>query len=834
MSNRKTLKDLRNATFSQASAAGLTHLGWLDGQMTDPSGVEAALVSHSASLEKAKDLMIPATSGQLSDGLLHTPDLQLSLESKLHLRLGENGSQEYELTWRRWDMLSGVPICALRASVRRISGKDSGGWGSPQASDWKDKRSDTWTKNLSNDALTAEESEEDEEEAQVQGWVSPKASDSKCPGKSRDVHLNHQAADAGELGNPAGWKTPHASDGEGGEMEIRPGTTGHYKLRDTAHLAEPDKAGWGTPTVTDSIKGGEVSPRPGAMGLSETAPLAGWPTPKHRDDQMDRRSDESIEKWKNRPESGSELAVEARMAGWPTPNTMDKRDDVREESEKSDAAKQGGCSNLREKAHLVEPEIAGWPTANARDVKGKSGAGRQERKGNPGDTLANAAEMAGWPTPRAAESNESTETQQAREARGVHASKNLDSVAQQLAGWPTPNCDDPNNATRDSGKFQSLTRTAQTAEPPAEDRAGWATPDCQNHRDGTNLRKESRESLEHGANHGMSLHHQVENLAEPGGEPAGWPTPVAGEAHLSSSEEVAKQRLSEGKVNLSRLVESGVMDQEPEKAGWMTPSARTNTEMSDAAEKELNRDHKGGIPGLTSQVHLAEEPKAGWMTPSVEDDGRAGSLKDYEKYTKEGQTSGCRLRAQVHAAEPEEQDKAGWATPAAHTAGVSEETLRKGMDDQRRYGKQRVQMDLNRQAHIADPMGENPSGWPTATSRDWRDSPGMSTEGVNPDGSKRNRLDTLARVATLTGTSQSGTSAETEKSDESPQSGLQPLPKPLTPQAKKNLRLNPAFSLWLMGYPKEWLTSGSRAMSKSKLIQKVIRTWRSGQKKAKK
>lgn len=30
-----------------------------------------------------------------------------------------------------------------------------------------------------------------------------------------------------------GWpKTPHASDGEGGVMEIRPGTTGHYKLRD--------------------------------------------------------------------------------------------------------------------------------------------------------------------------------------------------------------------------------------------------------------------------------------------------------------------------------------------------------------------------------------------------------------------------------------------------------------------------------------------------------------------------------------------------------------------------------------------------------------------------
>ncbi len=32
-------------------------------------------------------------------------------------------------------------------------------------------------------------------------------------------------------------KTPHGSDGIGGVMEIRPGTKGHYKLRDFVHLA---------------------------------------------------------------------------------------------------------------------------------------------------------------------------------------------------------------------------------------------------------------------------------------------------------------------------------------------------------------------------------------------------------------------------------------------------------------------------------------------------------------------------------------------------------------------------------------------------------------------
>lgn len=38
------------------------------------------------------------------------------------------------------------------------------------------------------------------------------------------------------------------------------------------------------------------------------------------------------------------------------------------------------------------------------------------------------------------------------------------------------------------------------------------------------------------------------------------------------------------------------------------------------------------------------------------------------------------------------------------------------------------------------------SYWPTASSRDWKDSPGMSQTGVNPDGSQRKRVDQLARA----------------------------------------------------------------------------------------
>src|SRR5690606_36671809 len=46
-----------------------------------------------------------------------------------------NGSPEYALTWKRWDMLSGPPICALQASARRISDKDCTGWPTARAND---------------------------------------------------------------------------------------------------------------------------------------------------------------------------------------------------------------------------------------------------------------------------------------------------------------------------------------------------------------------------------------------------------------------------------------------------------------------------------------------------------------------------------------------------------------------------------------------------------------------------------------------------------------------------------------------------------------------------
>lgn len=71
--------------------------------------------------------------------------------------------------------------------------------------------------------------------------------------------------------------------------------------------------GWPTPTATDAIKGGSVSPRPGMMGLSETVPLAGWTTPAASDGARGGVITDRM--------TGSSLTQMA--AGWATPKSSD-------------------------------------------------------------------------------------------------------------------------------------------------------------------------------------------------------------------------------------------------------------------------------------------------------------------------------------------------------------------------------------------------------------------------------------------------------------------------------------------------------------------------------
>lgn len=74
-------------------------------------------------------------------------------------------------------------------------------------------------------------------------------------------------------------------------------------------------------------------------------------------------------------------------------------------------------------------------------------------------------------------------------------------------------------------------------------------------------------------------------------------------------------------------------------------------------------------------------------------------------------------------------------------------------------------------------------GWTSPSSPDWKDTPGMATEAMNPDGSLRRRVDQLPRQAQLT-------SGQTSES-------------PPAQTAKRGV-LDAAFSRWLMGFPETW------------------------------
>ena len=133
--NPQTSTDTHNVTFSQGLAVGLTHYDWLDGKTIDPVGRDLALVSHSASPGRVRDSQTLDTCGPLFAGSSLSADPQRSLENRLRVRMEGFGSPEYVLTWKHWDIGSEPPICALRASGRRTSGKDFGGWPTTRRTD---------------------------------------------------------------------------------------------------------------------------------------------------------------------------------------------------------------------------------------------------------------------------------------------------------------------------------------------------------------------------------------------------------------------------------------------------------------------------------------------------------------------------------------------------------------------------------------------------------------------------------------------------------------------------------------------------------------------------
>jgi hypothetical protein len=134
-SSQTTFVQLLESTSSLGSGAGSTPSPSPAGPQIGLFGPGAAPASPSPQPGSRKRKPTSDISGPSFDASSPSAVLQQSLENRLRLALDVNGSPEYALTWKHWDMRSGPPICALRAAGRRTSGNGCTGWPTPISND---------------------------------------------------------------------------------------------------------------------------------------------------------------------------------------------------------------------------------------------------------------------------------------------------------------------------------------------------------------------------------------------------------------------------------------------------------------------------------------------------------------------------------------------------------------------------------------------------------------------------------------------------------------------------------------------------------------------------
>lgn len=223
MSAQMTLWGTRKPTSSPESVDGPTRCGSPDGLTTNPCGPDLAPANPSPPPEKDLAKKTSATYGPSSDASSRSLDLQRSSENRLRALLEGTGSPLYDLTCKRWAMLSGPSIFAVRASARRISDNGCSGWPT------------TTAQNADNAARR----------------TGPKK------GTKGEAALGLTRVDATRLVVVAGWPTPCQQDGPNAGP-----SQGSDRLPGAAALASrasPAMSGWATPSTRDHKDTGDLS-----------------------------------------------------------------------------------------------------------------------------------------------------------------------------------------------------------------------------------------------------------------------------------------------------------------------------------------------------------------------------------------------------------------------------------------------------------------------------------------------------------------------------------------------------------------------------------------------
>ena len=264
--------------------------------------------------------MTSGTYGPRSTGSSASAALQSSLESKLRQKTASAGLTLYKLTWKDRGTPQGLPICALRASVRRTSDSGSGswpaGWPTPLVGFTNpaahNQISGQWRKAM--------------EQCLPASWPTPSAVDfagnpEASIARKQALGIGHTSTVLSQVATMAGWPTPARSDGSGGRMpadplaKVRPSGA---KVCQTLN-ASASLAGWATPLQLDhrSSSGDGTNPR----DIARQAALAGWANPTTRDSKHANALPRSERGGGKKGEQLSNAVV--HLAGWPTTTTTD-------------------------------------------------------------------------------------------------------------------------------------------------------------------------------------------------------------------------------------------------------------------------------------------------------------------------------------------------------------------------------------------------------------------------------------------------------------------------------------------------------------------------------
>ncbi len=248
-----------NAISSPESAAGLSPCDGPDLKTPEESGPAPVPVSRFRALEKDRATPMSGTCGPLFTASSPSAVLQRSLESKLRARMDANGSPEFALTWKTWDMPAGQPICALRASARRTGGKGCIGWPTPQANK-NTKNSKDPQRMKENGAQTCLA-----DAAHLAGWPTPQAHDSQEQGNGREITptgriKTHTGSDvSANLPMVAGWATPKCADSRGDPYD--PTENRRSELRKQMPSAQAGQDASRSNAATERPAGFRLNPR---------------------------------------------------------------------------------------------------------------------------------------------------------------------------------------------------------------------------------------------------------------------------------------------------------------------------------------------------------------------------------------------------------------------------------------------------------------------------------------------------------------------------------------------------------------------------------------------